>query len=438
MDGSRRVMSKRAFLATAGVTLTAGCLGTAETEPDGSANATADPDDPEPESESEREPESEEPTLFLDGDPRTELWDRGESWQDCESFERWEVLAGSLEPSGNAYRGTQSARLRSAGDGEVRVRIPLSGFDLTETTFSLAMYVASPGDHYSPSFDVNAPDCGRELHFRTRHKIDEPGWIRYDLGINHTSSLESTEEAYMTIAWAGSDVDLLLDDLRAVPVEGDPTLFVQFDDSLRTTYDAAFPVMQEYGIPATVFTITGREGASRHLTLSEMEEMHEAGWEFASHTHTHRRTGELPLDEQREEFERSKQWLLDHGFGEAASMIAYPFGSFTTETMEIAADYYDFATHGQRGAMNRNVSSPLSVNRHPGDDPGRAMALIDVLLDERLPTDTLVLYYHDVIENHDIWIDPESFEETMAYIDERNVDCRLTTELRGHQFDRSR
>lgn len=435
MDGHRRSLTKRAFLASAGAVALAGCLGTSDTEPDEEENTT-DGNATEPDSDLEPEPElePEEPTLFLDGDPREEFWDRGESWQDCESLDDWELLSGSLEASTDQiYRGSQSAHLTSAGDGEVRVRIPLSGFDLTKTTFSLAMYTASPGNHYSPSFDVNAPECGREVHFRTRHKIDEPGWIRYDLGISHTSSLES-DDAYMTISWSG-DVDWYLDDLRAVPVENDPKLFIQFDDSLRTTYETAFPIMEEYGLTATVFTITGREGADRHLTLAQMEEMQEAGWEFGSHTHTHRRTGELGLDEQREELERAKEWLLDHGFTKAASTFAYPFGSFTTETMDIAADYYDFATHGQRGSMNRTINSPLSVNRHPADDAELAMALIDILLDERLPTDTLVLYYHDVIEDHDVWINREDFEETMAYIDEVGVDCSLTSELRAHQFD---
>ncbi len=430
-------MTKRAFLAAAGAACAAGCLGSAEPEDDESgADENGAETEPERDPEPDPGPEPPEATLFIDGDPREEFWDRGESWQDCEHLDDWELLAGSLEASTErAYRGSRSAHLTSAGDGEVRVRIPLSGYDLTETSFSLAMYIESPGNHYSPSFDVNAPDCGRKLHFRTRHKIDEPGWIRYDLGVSHTSSLASADEAYATISWAGDDVDWYLDDLRAVPVEREPKLFVQFDDSLRSTYDTAFPIMEEYDVPATVYTITGRVGNSRSLTLAQMEEMQEAGWEFASHTHTHRRTGELSLDEQRAELEESKRWLLDHGFERATSMIAYPFGSFTTDTMDIAADYYDFGTHGQRGSMNRTISSPLSVNRHPGDNPERAMALIDLLLDDRIPTDTLVLYYHDVVEDHDVWIDPEGFERTMAYIDEVGADCLLTSELRNQQYE---
>ncbi len=438
MNRSQRALTKRAFLASVGTACVAGCLGTAKTdETDG--NTTEPAADPEPSAEPEPEPEPEPdpgPTLFIEGDPREKQWDRGESWQDCESLEDWEVIDGTLESSTDrTYRGFRSAHMRAADDGRTEVRIPIEGYDLTETSFSLAMYIDAPGRHYSPMFDVNAPECGRMLHFRTRHKIDEPGWIRYDLGISHTSGLESTEDAYMTISWGGRDVDWYLGDIRAVPVEEDPRLFVQFDDSLRSTYDTAFPIMHQYDIPATVYTVTGRIGNSGSLTLDRMRAMQDSGWEFASHTHTHQRTGELPLEEQRAELEESKRWLLDHGFEEAASMLAYPFGSFTTDTLDIAADYYDFATHGQRGSMNRAISSPLSVNRHPGDNPERSMELIDILLDERLPTDTLVLYYHDVVENHETWIDPEGFRETMAYIDERDVNCLLTSELRDRQSD---
>lgn len=433
--------TKRAFLTAIGTIFGAGCLAPSKREnnsqeepPDKSTNESR----PEPDQElepNEPDPKPDEPTLFLDNDSRGLLWDNGSQWQSGEQLDEWKVLAGSAEISTNqAYRGWQSIHMTAAGDGRTAVRIPLDGFDLTKTSFSVAMYIETPGPQIGPSFDVNAPACEAQLHFRTRHKIDKPGWIRYDLGISHTSALESTEESYMTISWAGN-VDWYLADIRAVPVEEEPRLFIQFDDSRRTTYDTAFPIMREYGIEATVFTITGREGYRSHLTLSQMEEMQDAGWEFGSHTHTHRRTGELSLDDQRTELEKSKEWLLDHGFTQAASTLAYPFGSFTTATMDIASEYYNFATHVQYGATNRTINSPLSVNRHLGDDPEKVRELIDLLLDERIPTDTLVLCYHDVIEGHDDWITPTEFRETMAYIDESGVQCLLTSELRDHQFE---
>lgn len=428
-------MTKRAFLMTASTVCLSGCLGDSPSQPSSQKTPSQEAKnkidtDPEPSTEAE----ADSPTLFLDGDSREDLWDVGDQWRTGTSLDEWDVLSGSIKRSPERlYRGFQSVHLTATDDDGVAVRIPIEGYDLTQTSFSLAMYIDTPGTHYTPSFDVNAPACGQTLEFRTRYKIDEPGWIRYDLGLNDISTLDSATESYMTISWGGSDIDWYISDFRAVPVNQDPRLFIQFDDSLRSTYDTAFPIMRQYDVPATVYTVTDRIGNTGSLTLDQMKEMQDAGWEFASHTLTHQRTGELPLDEQRTELEDSKRWLLDHGFEQAASMLAYPFGSFTTETMDIAADYYDFATSEQRGAINRRISSPLSVNRHPGDNVKRSMELIDLLLDDQIPTDTLVLCYHDVIEDNDPSVNPDGFRETMAYIDDQDIDCRVTSELRDNQ-----
>jgi peptidoglycan/xylan/chitin deacetylase (PgdA/CDA1 family) len=439
MDDNRSDATRRTVLTMLGAGALAGCLGRDSTdEIDSVASASSSPEsESEPESEPDPAPEPAEPTLWLEEDSRERCRDAGKSWQDCESLDEWEVLEGSLEAgTDRVYDGSQSAHLTADGDGATVVRIPIDGYDLSRTTFSLAAYVETPGDHYSPFFDVNDPEHGQLLEFRSRHKIDRPGWLRYDLGVNLRRTARS-DEAALTIAWHGSDVDWYIDDVRAVPVNEDPHVIVQFDDSLRTTYDTAYPIMREYDIPATVFTITGRVGNSGSLTLEQMEEMQADGWEFGSHTVSHPHLGTLSPEEQREELEDSKRWLLENGFEDAAGLFAYPFGSFTAETVDVVADYYRLGTHGQRGATNRTVTAPLSANRHPGDDPERSKALLDLLMDETVPTDTLILYYHDVVDDHDLWIDPAGFRETMAYIHENDVPHLLTSDLWAHQVDRN-
>lgn len=431
--------TRRAVLSMIGATaLTTGCL---QRDRSGSTNSTnttgSDQPSSKPDSEPETEPDSEtdnEPQLRLDEDSRDLCRNAGKEWRTCEALDEWEVLAGSLEPSTDrVYSGSQAAHLSANGDENAMVRIPINGLDLANTTFSFAAYVETPGDHYTPLFNVNAPSLGHRLDFRTRYKIDAPGWLRYDLGINNLANLESDEEAYLTISWPGEGVDWYIDDIRAVPITEDPRVIIQFDDSVRSTYETAYPIMQEYDIPATVFTITDRIGDSNSLTLDQMNEMQAADWEFGSHSASHPYLAQLSLKEQRAELKQSKQWLLDYGFVQGADLFAYPFGSFTTDTVDIVADYYHLGTHGQRGVINRTVTAPLSVNRHPGDDAERSMDLLDLLVDESVPCDTLVLYYHEVVENHETWIDPESFRKTMAYIDRNNISTMLTSALWNYQ-----
>lgn len=418
--------------------LTAGCVqrdtSTPTTTTDQGGSNRSDPD---PEPKPEPEPDD-EPTLRVDRDSREVCKNVGNEWRTCEALDEWEVLSGSLEPATDrVYAGSQSARLRSDGDGATVVRIPIDSLDLSNTTFSLSMYVETPGDHYTPDFDVAAPDIGHTLGFRTRYKIDEPGWLRHDLGLNHLSDLES-EEPSLTIAWYGEDVDWYIDDIRTSPVAENPRVVIQFDDSLRSTYETAYPIMQEYDIQATTFTVTDRidSAGSYSLTLSQMNEMKDASWEFGSHTASHPRLAQLSRKEQRAELEDSKRWLLDHGFEQGAGVFAYPFGSFTPETVDIVSEYYHLGTHEQRGAGNRTISAPLSMNRHPGDYKYRTLKLIDFLMDERLPTDTLVLCYHGItedVEDKRDQINPTDFRETMQYIDNNDVRTMLTSDLWEYQ-----
>lgn len=109
MDEGYRSATKRAFLVSVGTAYIAGCLENAEppNEVENGTNGNTTGSNPEP----EPEPEPEEPTLFIDADPREEFWDRGESWQDCESLDGWELLGGSLESSTRLRWGPFEAEL---------------------------------------------------------------------------------------------------------------------------------------------------------------------------------------------------------------------------------------------------------------------------------------------------------------------------------------
>lgn len=433
MSDDRRRLSKRSFLALLGATGTMGCLqgNTANGSNEDVAGEIEGGDGSETDEPGEENEEDEVPTLFVDEDSRATQRDSGRSLHDFEALSEWEVIAGTLEHSHDVvYTGTRSACLAADGDSGTTVRLPLDGIDLSETTLSCAVYVDTPGTSASPLFDIDAPDLNRRLYCRARHRIDEPGWVRYDLGVPRASTLGSIDGASLTINWDGPDVEWYLDDLRAVPVTEEPRLVVQFDDSLASVYDNAFPIMEEYDIQATMFTVTGRIGNGGSLSLEEMREMQEAGWEFGSHTASHPRLAELEPEKQREEIEGAKQWLLDHEFYGGADLFAFPFGSFTPETLDIVSDYHTLATCGRwGGVVNRNLTAPLALNRYPADDVKRAKHLIDLLQDGTIPGDTLVLYYHGVVEDDDQWIDPVGFEETMAYVDRQGVETILTSDL---------
>ena len=62
---------------------------------------------------------------------------------------------------------------------------------------------------------------------------------------------------------------------------------ISFDDGYPGVYTYAFPVMTEYGFPATEYLVAGKIGTPKNLTAEMIREMHDAGWEIGSHGMTH-------------------------------------------------------------------------------------------------------------------------------------------------------
>lgn len=166
--------------------------------------------------------------------------------------------------------------------------------------------------------------------------------------------------------------------------EGKPFVSITFDDGYADNYEYAFPLLQEYDIPATFFVTVGLlegdpavverfqtlRGACfediRPLTWEQVREMQRAGMEIGSHTWSHPNLARLGRAEARKELQRSKE-VLEQRLGEAVSLLAYPFGKpqrhFTTETVELAAELVYEVAAAVLFRRVRPEDSPLALPR---------------------------------------------------------------------------
>ncbi len=110
-----------------------------------------------------------------------------------------------------------------------------------------------------------------------------------------------------------------------------------FDDGMRNNHSIVLPILQEYGIPATVYVTIGFLGgvspwiASRFggamMREPEVCELAAAGWELGAHTVTHADLSTLDYDACRREIEESKE-ALEAIVGVDVQTFAYPFGRY--------------------------------------------------------------------------------------------------------------
>jgi peptidoglycan/xylan/chitin deacetylase (PgdA/CDA1 family) len=131
---------------------------------------------------------------------------------------------------------------------------------------------------------------------------------------------------------------------------------ITFDDAYRSVLELAKPILDRYGMRASVYVPTdwaGRDepmiwpgieqwhgGPHEHellcMSWDELRALADAGWEVGSHTRSHPRLNEVADDAALDDELAGSRAACEEAMGRPCESIAYPYGAHDERVLEAA------------------------------------------------------------------------------------------------------
>ncbi|WP_022948499.1 polysaccharide deacetylase family protein [Methylohalobius crimeensis] len=154
----------------------------------------------------------------------------------------------------------------------------------------------------------------------------------------------------------------------------DKAVHITFDDGFVGVLEHAWPILQERGIPATLFPVSGYTGRTnewmRHsrfprralLSAAQLRLLAEEGMAIGSHTRTHARLTEIQPEQAETEISRSKN-ELEELLQTRVSHFAYPYGRFNRSVRDMVERAGYRSACSTLSGFNRSSEDPFQIRR---------------------------------------------------------------------------
>lgn len=384
--------TRRNVLATAGTIGTlslAGCIsGTVDDRfsiPSFGSDNDGEPPDPSGDDAQPAENGSDEPAA----DDRP-----GESIDDFEDLDHWFAFVGhgDIAPTTeDAYHGAQSAHIEADADAEYAgvYREFVEPLDLHDQNLSLAVKYTGR-ELFDLHVQVLAPNSRNYLGCRRVLTGPQDRWTRIDLGANYRETqpdLHDVREIRIIGRRRADDsgsIEFAVDDLRATQRPDTGAVMLLFDGTLESHYTSGLEIMDEYGFAGVECVTPETVGRDGRLTLDQLREMNDAGWEMISRP----RVGgqfmhEYSVEEQEGMIRRTQTYLRNRGFEDGASHFFTPRNVIGPDGMDLVREYHELAFRYGGGPNALPVTDPQNLGHFTARDLEDAMGFIDLAAEYR-------------------------------------------------------
>jgi peptidoglycan/xylan/chitin deacetylase (PgdA/CDA1 family) len=210
---------------------------------------------------------------------------------------------------------------------------------------------------------------------------------------------------YLTPLASVGKTTVCLDDLT-YDLQAKAKAVITFDDGYTSDYLLAKPIMDANNQRGVSFVIPSRVGASSsYMSISQLKEMYNSGWDISDHTLTHTASylTHLSAAQLDSEVNGGYNWLVANGFSRSAMFLAYPFGyGYDNATVvNKVKENHLFARTTKTGTyqalLSPSVSDPWyalrGVEVMNTDTPESVKAKIDQTINQR---GLIVIMFHHI------------------------------------------
>lgn len=412
--------NRRSFLtatAAAGTVGLAGCLSDA-----GNWGGT---------DESLPEPESADSTT--DVDYPEEL--PGEPLETFENVDGWVTMldAGSLEPDGeDPYAGTQSAHLAADEDAAYAgiYRTVPEGEDLSEANLSLAVKYTG-AEQLQFTLELFAPNARETYTLRRTLTGPEDRWVRVDFGTTNVEGqpdLTNVREIRLTVRRRGDDgpIECWIDDLRTVERPERGTVLLLFDGTLESHHTTALEHLQAHDFAGVEAVIPEAVGESGRLTIDQLDELVDAGWDVAARPRTGARyLHEFSPEEQAGLIGRTAAWLEHYGFEDGADHFVTPRNVLSPTAADLVAETHEQAFRYGGGPNALPITDPHNL----GFVSGAAGDETKMYVDYAAEYGQLAVLHFEQIGGESEGLSEDEFRSLLEHIETSDVDVVTASDL---------
>lgn len=415
---NRRSFVAGAAFATMGL---AGCLSTVRER-----GADGDDDDDDGDDEPSRDESIDEGT-----DVTTDL--PGEAISDFEDLGEWVAMIDRGEVSvaeSDPYAGTQSALLTAGEDVDYAAayRSFSGGIDLSGKNLSLAVKYTGR-DQLMVSLELLAPNPRNDVRFRRTLTGPTDRWVRVDFGpvrARGDPDLTEVREIRLTAHRRGDQsgsIECHVDDLRAADGPETGSVLFLFDGTLASHHTHALEAMNEYGYAGVEAVIPEAIGGNERLTIDQMEDLSDAGWDMAARP----RTGtnhlhDYDLENQEHLIKATKTFLEDRGF-EGAEAFVTPRDFLGPRTIDLVREYHEVAFRYGGGPNGLPLTDPINAGVFAGHAGAETKQYVDLAAEYG---GLAVCHFEHV---GDDGISVADFEALLEHVDRQDVNVVTATDL---------